>query len=327
MSDLGERNKTVITVGIALISLSLGAILINRHSGGGNVSDAEPVLENTQTANIAEVVSSKDNKSLKPKTSATPTATPKTRSDGVGMVSPMVSQTPNNTATPSATPQTPTTTPSPVKTPTPTPTKTPTPTVSPTPSPTPTSLPSPTPSLTPVPTPTAQQMVVINEIAWMGTDASSNDEWIELYNPGTTPVDLDGWTLRSLTSSTASSPDPNITLQGAITPGGYFLLERSDPSTTDVTENQTYTGALNNICEVLELRDSQGNLKDRVDCGDSAWFAGSNLPKFSMERRGAELSGSDPTSWASNDGMTRNGSNANGAPINGTPGSRNSQEI
>ena len=236
MSDLGEQNKTIITVGIALISLSLGAILINRHSGNGNVSDSVPMLEGVQTANIAE---SGGNKNLKPKS---PSVNPKTTKDtnltDSIMVSPVVSQHPNLAKTPSPTPQTPTATP--------------------------------------------------------------------------------------------SKPDPDFVLNGVIPPNGYFLLERSDSSTTNLTENQVYTGALNNTCEVIELRDSGGGLKDRVDCGDNVWFAGQGggtLEEFSMERRGAELLGSDPNSWATNDGITRNGSDASGNPINGTPGFKNSQEI
>ena len=38
--------------------------------------------------------------------------------------------------------------------------------------------------------------VIINEIAWAGTAADPRDEWIELRNLGTTPVDLTGWTIR-----------------------------------------------------------------------------------------------------------------------------------
>ncbi|RLE36850.1 hypothetical protein DRJ23_06755, partial [Candidatus Acetothermia bacterium] len=38
--------------------------------------------------------------------------------------------------------------------------------------------------------------VIINEVAWAGTAASPEDEWIELRNLGTVPVDLTGWTLR-----------------------------------------------------------------------------------------------------------------------------------
>jgi VCBS repeat-containing protein len=38
--------------------------------------------------------------------------------------------------------------------------------------------------------------VIISEIAWAGTAADSQDEWIELRNLGTVEVDLTGWTLR-----------------------------------------------------------------------------------------------------------------------------------
>jgi uncharacterized repeat protein (TIGR01451 family) len=37
--------------------------------------------------------------------------------------------------------------------------------------------------------------VIINEIAWSGTKADPADEWIELRNLGSIPVDLSGWTL------------------------------------------------------------------------------------------------------------------------------------
>jgi uncharacterized repeat protein (TIGR01451 family) len=38
--------------------------------------------------------------------------------------------------------------------------------------------------------------VVITEVAWAGTPASPDHEWIELLNLGRTPVDITGWTLR-----------------------------------------------------------------------------------------------------------------------------------
>ena len=37
--------------------------------------------------------------------------------------------------------------------------------------------------------------VIINEIAWAGTKADPADEWVELRNLGSIPVDLSGWTL------------------------------------------------------------------------------------------------------------------------------------
>ena len=37
--------------------------------------------------------------------------------------------------------------------------------------------------------------VVINEVAWGGTEASPYDEWIELFNASDETVDLAGWIL------------------------------------------------------------------------------------------------------------------------------------
>jgi hypothetical protein len=41
-----------------------------------------------------------------------------------------------------------------------------------------------------------EHRVVISEVAWSGTDASPDHEWIELRNLEDEPVDLEGWTLR-----------------------------------------------------------------------------------------------------------------------------------
>ena len=60
--------------------------------------------------------------------------------------------------------------------------------------------------------------VVINEIAWMGTSESANDEWMELYNTGGEDVSLEGWVLE------ASDGTPQINLTGSVSAGGFFLL-------------------------------------------------------------------------------------------------------
>ena len=37
--------------------------------------------------------------------------------------------------------------------------------------------------------------IVINEIAWMGTTVSANNEWMELYNPTDASISISNWTL------------------------------------------------------------------------------------------------------------------------------------
>jgi cardiolipin synthase len=91
--------------------------------------------------------------------------------------------------------------------------------------------------------------VVINEVAWMGTAASTYDEWIELKNNTDQDVDLNGWTLA------AEDGTPSIALTGTIPANGYYLLERTDDTTVNnIPADQIYTGDLNNSSEVLILR-------------------------------------------------------------------------
>jgi len=133
--------------------------------------------------------------------------------------------------------------------------------------------------------------VVINEIAWMGTTNSHNDEWIELYNNTESEIILDGWVLKSTDDS------PSISLDGNIGPFDFFLLERTDDSTVPgQTADQIYTGALKNDGEHLQLFDDGGNTIDEVNSWGS-WFKGDNTTKQTMERKDPQLTGSDPVSW------------------------------
>ncbi|MBN1858696.1 hypothetical protein JW848_05760, partial [Candidatus Bipolaricaulota bacterium] len=64
--------------------------------------------------------------------------------------------------------------------------------------------------------------IIISEIAWSGTEASPEHEWIELRNIGTQPVDLRGWTLRWRPTDEPAS-------WSAIPLQGVPLEARSDP--------------------------------------------------------------------------------------------------
>jgi cytosine/adenosine deaminase-related metal-dependent hydrolase len=139
--------------------------------------------------------------------------------------------------------------------------------------------------------------VVLNEIAWMGTPVSYNDEWIELFNNSGGDIDLAGWTLN------ATDGTPSVALSGVIPAGGHFLLERTDDSTVPgVVADRIYTGALGNTGEVLELRDDGGALQDLVD----AWYAGDNTTKETMQRVDPTLLGTEPANWTN-------------GPVGGTP--------
>lgn len=165
-------------------------------------------------------------------------------------------------------------------------------------------------------------MVVINEIAWMGTRSVDDDEWIELYNNSSSPVDLTGWTMANPEGSFLIT-FPTSTIDN------YFLLERQhsednpDGSISDITADLFYNGILRNEGEKIELRNASGTLIDLVDCSQG-WFAGTTTKGYiSMERINATSSVAS-TNWASNNLITRNGLDFGGNKINGTPRTENS---
>lgn len=191
------------------------------------------------------------------------------------------------------------------------------------PTPTPTVIPSP-------PTAVPSKSVIISEVGWMGTAASSSDEWIELYNRTAQPINLTNWRLR------AADGTPDITIRNCkpvnsncvIPAGGYFLLERTDDDTVKgVDADMTYSGEMSNSGEALQLRDPAGNLVDTANGDGGMWPAGDSSTFGSMERRGKNVSDSDSAWYTHPNGedprcghdANWNGINPNANRLNGTP--------
>jgi hypothetical protein len=131
---------------------------------------------------------------------------------------------------------------------------------------------------------TSNAALMFSEIAWMGTDADANNEWIEMYNFGTEPADLTGWTI-------TGGGGLSITLSGTLGPHGVGLLERTDDTTVpSVDALLIYTGALPNTGDsdalTLTLRDPSGTVVDQVVGGtDWSLIGGSNaVPKKTAQR-------------------------------------------
>lgn len=132
------------------------------------------------------------------------------------------------------------------------------------------------------------QTVLINEVAWMGTTASPEHQWIELFNTTGTAIDLTGWTLRN-TDTTFT-----ITLSTTIPPYGYVLLERgTDDAIPEVPADQIFSGALKTSADGLVLLNPQNKAIDAV----TSWFAGNNTNKATMERTQFTSPGFQAASW------------------------------
>ena len=133
--------------------------------------------------------------------------------------------------------------------------------------------------------------IIVNEIAWMGTENSPSDEWIELYNNLSFSIDINGWKLKTGDSSS------EIILKGKIASEGFFLLERTDDATLiNIEADLIYKGNLNNKGEHLKLIDPEGKIIDEINCS-SGWFEGDNETKRTMERKNSLISGGNPENW------------------------------
>ncbi len=145
----------------------------------------------------------------------------------------------------------------------------------------------------------------INEVAWMGTDESHTDEWIELKNVAGEEVDIGGW---RLIDDRELAEDDRFEIKLATTTleeGGVFLLERTDQDTLpDIKADQTYTGGLKNNGNDgngLLLLNRKGEVVDKIEAEcdkkeeECEWPAGDNNTKQTMIYCAGEwLSSPDP---------------------------------
>ena len=93
--------------------------------------------------------------------------------------------------------------------------------------------------------------VIINEIAWAGTPASPADEWIELRNLGSIPVDLTGWSLcwyRKGETIPAEDQWTRVPLTGTISPSPIDL---SSPHTAG--SQIAFIPSSNNTWRVIDI--------------------------------------------------------------------------
>jgi hypothetical protein len=160
---------------------------------------------------------------------------------------------------------------------------------------------------------------VITEVAWMGSDASANDEWIEIYNPGPGAIEasdfvlIQGATVRPLPSAPLAE-------------GAFLILERTDVATPLEPPDALLFGfgaGLTNGGQILCLCGAGGatcdGACDIVNPTGATWFAGSNtVPKKTMERKDPALDGSLASSWQ-NGSPSSPGDHAPLAPVDAGP--------
>jgi predicted extracellular nuclease len=124
------------------------------------------------------------------------------------------------------------------------------------------------PSLTDSSTLAVGPRIVISEVL-AGVEGNNQHEFVELYNAGSTMLDLQGWSLwyRLATSeeSLAVMVWQELTL---IPPHGHYLLGQVDQDLT-IIPDATFTQALNTSGGGLELRSPDGTRADALGWGNA----------------------------------------------------------
>lgn len=161
---------------------------------------------------------------------------------------------------------------------------------------------------TPTPIPVNAGDVVINEINWVGSDLTGqdgqNDEWLELRNTTSNPINLAGW---KISGAIVGDGDLNIS-SGIIPANGFFLISNFDGtvSRTNVTPDIVTTDIqLDNANAQYILKDNLGSTIDTADDNSGAALAGTNgPPKRSMERKTPPGDGTQGSSWQNSNAHT-----------------------
>jgi len=110
--------------------------------------------------------------------------------------------------------------------------------------------------------------VVISQVQISG--ANENDEFVELYNPTSNPIDLSGWRLRRESSSGGSPSNLVSSMSGSIPAHGYFLITFPASYTGSTTPDLVYSATSSAIAPnntVLLYSDAGITLVDKVGMG------------------------------------------------------------
>jgi len=147
--------------------------------------------------------------------------------------------------------------------------------------------------------------VVINELMWMGSVGHKADEWIELKNLTSSPIDLSGWKL----SKNTGTETLMLTLPaGANIPAdGYYLISNcSDISASSAlnTASDYVTTSVDLSNSALQIKLYNGtidlaNLIDTAGNGGTPLAGGNGANKESMSRNSTPGDGMQTANWYS----------------------------
>ena len=136
--------------------------------------------------------------------------------------------------------------------------------------------------------------VVINEMMFHAISDLDGDDYLELFNRGTTAVDLSGWTFSGITLTLATGT--------TINPGGFLVVAKDAvqfQATYGFAPAAVYGGNLSNSGETVALKDNTAATIDTVSFLDvDPWPVKADGTGPSLELIDATLDNNDFLNWA-----------------------------
>ena len=139
--------------------------------------------------------------------------------------------------------------------------------------------------------------VVINEINYNSPEDRDSDDWLELFNPDATTIDLSGWMLMDQQDDTPFTLPPNTVIEA----GGFLVLCRNSESFSAIY-NQPCIGnwdfGLKGGGELVRLVSPEGETVDSLSYDDEApWPLEADGLGATLELTNAELDNALAPSW------------------------------
>lgn len=148
----------------------------------------------------------------------------------------------------------------------------------------------------------ATEHIVISQIQIAGT-GNTNQEFVELYNPTETNVDMSGWRLAKESSSGASLSNLVASMSGTIDPHKYFLIAHPQYSNPSLSVDRIYSSSSSGIANnntVILFSDAGHTAIDTVGMGLAVDHETVNAPNpaadQSIIRKASETSTADTLS-------------------------------
>ena len=140
--------------------------------------------------------------------------------------------------------------------------------------------------------------IVINEINYKSSDDFNADDWVELYNPNSTSIDLSGWQLKDDDDSHVYEIPSETLIEG----NSFIVLVKDASDFSDVFPDITnYIGELGfgfGNSDSVRLYNDFGVLQDEVVYdSDDPWSDCAKETGYTLELITADLDNSLPGSW------------------------------